>query len=110
MLISILVYCYREELERYRETGVLTYLCVCFSRDEQDSGQPRYVQDNIKANAGTRLNLISRFKNCIFERFNYKKKKRREKSPKKFHFSGKNQLYKIKFWKDSILQKVEKSL
>ena len=49
-------------MERFRETGVLTHLCVCFSRDEQESGQPRYVQDNIRLHAGVKLEMQSKIK------------------------------------------------
>ncbi|XP_011680279.2 methionine synthase reductase isoform X1 [Strongylocentrotus purpuratus] len=46
-------YLYREKLEEFQKTGVLSNLCVSFSRDEPaDDGSseqaPRYVQDNMK--------------------------------------------------------------
>ncbi|XP_069120438.1 methionine synthase reductase-like [Argopecten irradians] len=53
-------YLYRKELARFDETGILTRLCVCFSRDEQDSDKPRYVQDNICRNAEELVPLIDR--------------------------------------------------
>lgn len=43
----------REKLEEFQKTGVLSNLCLSFSRDEPaDDGSsdqaPRYVQDNMK--------------------------------------------------------------
>ncbi|ESP01628.1 hypothetical protein LOTGIDRAFT_225295 [Lottia gigantea] len=38
---------FEEELERYKETGVLTKLCVSVSRDPDVLDKPKYVQDYI---------------------------------------------------------------
>ncbi|XP_033729185.1 methionine synthase reductase-like [Pecten maximus] len=53
-------YLYRKELARFEETGILTRLCVCFSRDELDSDTPRYVQDNICRHAVELVPLIDK--------------------------------------------------
>ncbi|XP_041458976.1 methionine synthase reductase-like isoform X2 [Lytechinus variegatus] len=46
-------YIYREKLEEFQETGVLSRLCVSFSRDdpvhdESEKQIPRYVQDSMR--------------------------------------------------------------
>ncbi|XP_021344243.1 methionine synthase reductase-like [Mizuhopecten yessoensis] len=51
---------YRRELARFEETGILSRMCVCFSRDEQDSDKPRYVQDNICRHAAELVPLIDK--------------------------------------------------
>ncbi|XP_047490875.1 methionine synthase reductase-like isoform X2 [Penaeus chinensis] len=40
-------YLYREELEKFRDSKILSNLIVSFSRDDSPPGSPRYVQDNI---------------------------------------------------------------
>lgn len=54
---------YREELEHLQASNALTRLFISFSRDETASGEienfkPRYVQDNIKANALSIVQLL----------------------------------------------------
>ncbi|XP_060079890.1 methionine synthase reductase-like isoform X2 [Ylistrum balloti] len=51
---------YRRKLASFEENGILTRLCVCFSRDEQDSDEPRYVQDNIFRHAVELIPLIDK--------------------------------------------------
>ncbi|XP_037778404.1 methionine synthase reductase-like [Penaeus monodon] len=40
-------YLYREELEKFRDSKILSNLIVSFSRDNSPPSSPRYVQDNI---------------------------------------------------------------
>ena len=48
----------REELQDHLSNGNLSHLCVCFSRDDQPDGSPRYVQDNIRAHGAALVKLI----------------------------------------------------
>ncbi|XP_061172476.1 methionine synthase reductase-like [Saccostrea echinata] len=49
---------FREELKRLQEVHVLTKLFVSFSRENQSTEGPKYVQDNILKNAEQVLDLI----------------------------------------------------
>ncbi|XP_066937907.1 methionine synthase reductase-like [Macrobrachium rosenbergii] len=40
-------YLYHEELEKFHHDKILSHLKVCFSRDEDSTQGPKYVQDNI---------------------------------------------------------------
>ncbi|XP_063422616.1 methionine synthase reductase-like [Mytilus trossulus] len=55
-------YIYRKELEDFQSTGILSRLCVCFSRDNQQKS-PQYVQDNIRNNS-TELSILIMEKNA----------------------------------------------
>ncbi|VDH92943.1 methionine synthase reductase [Mytilus galloprovincialis] len=56
-------YIYRKELEDFQSTGILSQLCVCFSRDNQLQISPQYVQDNIRNNS-TELSILIMEKNA----------------------------------------------
>lgn len=56
-------YIYRKELEDFLSTGILSHLCVCFSRDNQLQKSPQYVQDNIRNNS-TELSTLIMEKNA----------------------------------------------
>ncbi|XP_071156703.1 methionine synthase reductase-like isoform X2 [Mytilus edulis] len=56
-------YIYRKELEDFQSTGILSRLCVCFSRDNQLQKSPQYVQDNIRNNS-TELSILIMEKNA----------------------------------------------
>ena len=49
---------YRQELSEHVESGVLSRLLVCFSRDDQPLGDPRYVQDNLRAHGAEIIDLV----------------------------------------------------
>ena len=49
---------YREELKSFVSNGTLSELHVCFSRDQTDGVDPRYVQDNIRNYAPQLAELI----------------------------------------------------
>lgn len=55
---------YREKLEGFQETGVLSHLCVSFSRDQQPDNNgsseqaPRYVQDQMKRHRAELATLV----------------------------------------------------
>lgn len=52
-------YLYQKELENFRDTKVLSNLIVCFSRDDNQPGSPRYVQDNIIRYGEEMVSLIN---------------------------------------------------
>ncbi|XP_052807093.1 methionine synthase reductase-like isoform X2 [Mya arenaria] len=59
-------YLFREQLEDFESSSVLTKLCVSFSRDiGQPEGSPRYVQDNIRAHDADLVSLIEGSGACI---------------------------------------------
>ena len=63
--LAIIIFC-REELQDHLSIGNLTQLCVCFSRDDQSGGSPRYVQDNIRAQGATLVKLIEEQHAMVF--------------------------------------------
>jgi len=61
-----MLYICRHELARFEEIGILTRLCVCYSRDEQPADAPRYVQHNIRDHAEELVPLIDEKNGKIF--------------------------------------------
>ncbi|CAL4158683.1 unnamed protein product [Meganyctiphanes norvegica] len=55
---------FREKLEKFVERKALNNLCVCYSRDEQAEGSPRYVQDNINKH-GDELSVLIMDKEAV---------------------------------------------
>ncbi|KAL5010026.1 hypothetical protein ScPMuIL_012331 [Solemya velum] len=51
-------YLFRTELERFTEEKILSRLCVSFSRENQESGTPKYVQDSLALHAKEIVELI----------------------------------------------------
>ncbi|KAK3105641.1 hypothetical protein FSP39_002493 [Pinctada imbricata] len=49
---------YKSEMEHFVRTGVITELKLSFSRDEQPSDSPRYVQDNIVRSGRELVDLL----------------------------------------------------
>ncbi|KAJ8311185.1 hypothetical protein KUTeg_011262 [Tegillarca granosa] len=48
----------RSEIEGFEESGILSKLCVSFSRDEQQDDLPRYVQDNLLLHSSEVMTLL----------------------------------------------------
>ena len=62
---------HREKLEEFVETGVLSHLCVSFSRDVQSNDErsepaPRYVQDNMRLHKEVLASLVLEQGACVY--------------------------------------------
>nr|XP_015210455.1 PREDICTED: methionine synthase reductase isoform X1 [Lepisosteus oculatus] len=59
---------FREELERFVESGTLTHLKVCFSRDAQqgEAPAPKYVQDNLRLHTRDVARVLFKQNGCFY--------------------------------------------
>lgn len=61
--------CFREELRRFHQCGVLTHLKVSFSRDApvgEEDAPVKYVQDNIRLHSEHVARLLLHERGCIY--------------------------------------------
>ncbi|XP_053323435.1 methionine synthase reductase [Spea bombifrons] len=62
-------YLFREELNQFVESGVLTHLKVCFSRESTESSDvvaPRYVQDFLKMCSQDVARILTKENGCFY--------------------------------------------
>ncbi|KAH3826153.1 hypothetical protein DPMN_128049 [Dreissena polymorpha] len=59
-------YLFRDTLEAFVTSSVVTRLCVSFSRDDQPADAPRYVQDNMRRHGGDLVTLIQDKGACVY--------------------------------------------